>query len=72
MVQAIPISNIVTINPGVIGSGGNPLALNGVFVSTNADVPIGQLLSFSSADDVGDYFGASSDIAQYASNYFLA
>lgn len=72
MAKAIPISNIVKINPGVIGSGGNPLALNGVFVSDDSDIPVGSLLSFSSADDVGEYFGVSSAIADIASKYFLS
>lgn len=72
MARAIPISNIVKINPGVIGSGGNPLALNGVFVSSNADIPVGQLLSFSSADDVAEYFGVNSAMAGIAEKYFLS
>lgn len=72
MAQTIPISQVVTINPGVIGTGGNPLAVNGVFVSSNALVPVGQLLSFPSADDVADYFGVNSDIATLATNYFMS
>lgn len=72
MAQTIPISQVVTINPGVIGTGGNPLSLNGVFVSTDDRIPVGQILSFPSADDVARYFGVNSDIAALANNYFLS
>lgn len=72
MAQTIPISQVVTINPGVIGTGGNPLALNGVFLSSDTKIPIGSLLSFPSADSVADYFGETSALAGLASNYFLS
>lgn len=72
MAQTIPISQVVTINPGVVGTGGNPLALNGVFVTTEADVPFGQLQQFYSADAVSEYFGSSSPLAALADNYFLS
>lgn len=72
MTQSIPVSQIVTINPGVIGTGGNPLAINGVFVSSDSKIPVGQLLSFPSADSVAEYFGASDALSGLAVNYFLA
>ena len=34
--MTIPASDIVVVNPGVVGSGGNPLALNGVILSKSA------------------------------------
>lgn len=71
--SSIPISQVVTINPAVIGTGGNPLCLNGVFVGTNADIPVQseQAFSFASADDVADYFGETSTEADLAVKYFL-
>lgn len=71
--SSIPISQVVTINPAVIGTGGNPLSLNGVFVGLNADIPVQkeQAFAFVSADDVADYFGDSSTEAALAANYFL-
>lgn len=72
MAQTIPISQVVTINPGVVGTGGNPLALNGVFVTTASDVPFGQLQQFYSSDAVSEYFGSSSPLAALADNYFLS
>ena len=71
--SSIPISQVVTINPAVIGTGGNPLALNGVFVSSNDDIPVQseQVFAFASADDVATYFGDDSTEAELASNYFL-
>ncbi len=71
MAKTIPISQIVTINPGVIGTGGNPLALNGVFITSETDVPFGQLMQFYSADAVSEYFGGNSPLAKVASNYFM-
>ncbi|MCM1130050.1 MAG: DUF3383 domain-containing protein [Oxalobacter formigenes] len=72
MAKTIPVSQVVTVNPGVIGTGGNPLALNGVFVTTNAEVPIGQLLQFYSAEAVAEYFCADSQMAEIANKYFLS
>lgn len=71
MAQAIPISQITTVNPSVVGAGGNPLALNSVFVDQSLLVPISSLLSFPGADDVGLYFGSSSTQKALADNYFL-
>jgi len=67
---SIPASKFVQINPDVVGTGGNPLSLNGVIVSQNAAVPVGTVLSFSSADSVADYFGSASTQASMASIYF--
>lgn len=71
MVQAIPISQLVTINPSVVNAGGNPLSLNAVFLAQSLLVPTSSLLEFSSQADVADYFGSSSTEASLASNYFL-
>lgn len=70
MVQSIPIDQIVTINPGVIGTGSNPLALNGLFIGESDLIPTGKLLTFYSADDVSAWFGSASVEAQLANVYF--
>lgn len=62
--MTIPVSDIVTINPGVIGTGGNPLSLNGVILSQNTLLPSNQVRSFTSATAVSAFFGPAS--AEYA------
>jgi len=71
MTQAIPVSQIVTVNPAVVGAGGNPLSLNAIMLTTNSMVPTSGLLSFSTDDDAKDYFGSNSTEAGLADNYFL-
>lgn len=68
--SSIPIRNIVQVNPNIVGTGGNPLALNLVIGTKDDAVPSGILLQFNSAKAVGDYFGTSSTIAQMAEIYF--
>lgn len=70
MTNTIPVSQIVTVNPAVVGAGGNPLSLNTVMLDQSLTVPVSSLLSFSSADEVGDYFGLNSTQAALAINYF--
>ena len=69
--MTIPASDIVTVNPGVVGSGGNPLALNGVIVSKNPLIPTKSVQSFPSATAVSNFFGASSDEYALSQVYFL-
>lgn len=69
--MTIPASDIVTVNPGVVGSGGNPLALNGVILSKNTLLPTGAVQSFASADAVSAFFGPASDEYAIAQVYFL-
>lgn len=67
----IPISQVVNIVPGVVGTGGNPLSLNGVAISDNYQlIPTSGLLEFPSADAVGDYFGSWSEEKLIADKYF--
>ena len=67
----IPISQVVDIVPGVVGTGGNPLSLNAVAISDNTTmVPTSQLLEFPDADSVGNYFGPSSTEKTIADKYF--
>jgi len=70
MQPSIPASAFVSVNPGVIGSGGNALQLNGLFLDSGTRVPIGSVLSFASAANVGTYFGLSSNQYAEAQVYF--
>jgi hypothetical protein len=69
--MTIPASDIVVVNPGVVGSGGNPLALNGVILSQSLLLPTMAVRSFASADAVKAFFGASSAEYAIAQIYFL-
>lgn len=68
---AIPASQIVAVTPSVLSAGGSALDLNGVLLTANTRVPIGQLLSFPSSSAVSAYFGATSQEAALAAIYFL-
>lgn len=70
MTASIPISKEVTVIPGVVGTGGNPLSLNSVFLTQNTVAPIGNLLQYTNATDVGTYFGTTSTEYQAAVCYF--
>lgn len=67
---AIPASQIVNVNPGVIAAGGSALDLSGLLLTESTRPPIGSVLSFSTAADVEAYFGASSAEAAQAAIYF--
>ena len=69
--MTIPASDIVVVNPGVVGTGGNPLALNGVILSKNLLLPTGSVRSFASADSVSNFFGPASAEYDIAQVYFL-
>jgi hypothetical protein len=68
--MTIPASAIVQINPGVIGGGGNALALNGIILTNSTAVPIGTVQPFATATAVSTFFGAASAEAALAANYF--
>src|SRR3954469_22450447 len=68
---AIPASAIASVTPSVISAGGSALDLNGLILSTNNRVPIGTVVSLASQADVASFFGASSQEAALATNYFL-
>lgn len=70
MVASIPASEIVNILPGVIGAGGTGLDMVGLILTDSARTPAGSVLSFSSLNDVSDYFGSTSDEAAKAAVYF--
>lgn len=69
--MTIPASDIVVVNPGVVGSGGNPLALNGVILSKSAYLPTNDVQTFASADAVSAFFGPASTEYALAQIYFL-
>lgn len=68
--STIPASDIVTINPSVIGAGGTALSLNGLLLTSSTRIPLGTVLSFAIQAAVEAYFGATSQEASEASVYF--
>ncbi len=70
MLPSIPASQLVSVLPGVLQAGGNPLSLNGLFLTSNISVPVGSVSEFPSAEAVADFFGASTREAQMATIYF--
>ncbi len=70
MLPSIPASQLVSVLPSVLQAGGNPLSLNGLFLTTNISVPVGTVSEFPSAEAVADFFGASTREAQMATIYF--
>lgn len=70
MLNTIPISQIVRVNPGVLAAAGNALDLNGLILTASGEAPVGQAVQFALASDVADYFGADSIEAKMAAIYF--
>ena len=68
--MTIPVSSIVSVNPGVVGAGGSPLALNGVILSKSLYIPTGSVQSFADASAVSDFFGPSSTEYALSQIYF--
>lgn len=66
----IPASAIVNVQPAVITAGGTGLDIIGLMLTTNAQIPVGAVLSFASANDVATYFGALSTESSLAAIYF--
>ena len=71
IVPAIPASQIVGVIPGVLSPGGTGVDQNGLVLTQNTRVPIGEVLLFPSAPAVADFFGQNSTEAAYAAVYFL-
>jgi hypothetical protein len=59
--MSISIKSIVSVVPSVLAAGGNPLAMNGMVLSDNPNIPTGKVLSFPTAESVADYFGSAFD-----------
>lgn len=68
--SSIPISQIVQVNPNVIGAGGAQTSLDGMIVTQSAAVPANQLVVFYNEQDVSDFFGPNSDEYTAARAYF--
>lgn len=68
--MTIPASSVVSVVPGVLSPGGNGLVMNGLVLTQNLLMPTGQVLSFTSAQAVSDFFGPASAEYAYASIYF--
>lgn len=67
----IPASQIVEVNPRIITPGGNDLEFNALFLSSSSVIPLSQfVLAFTSAADVGNYFGMDSQEYALAGTYF--
>lgn len=70
MSNSIPASQLVSVNPGVIGTGGSPLSLNSVFLTINGAVPIGSVQPFPTLLSVSNFFGPAAIETLYAASYF--
>lgn len=68
--MSIPASQLVQVNPGVIGAGGAALDLVGLILTSSTAVPIGSVLPFATADSVGAFFGSLSTEKALADIYF--
>lgn len=70
MTNSIPASQLVNVVPSVLGTGGNPLSLNAVFLTNDPSIPVGTVMAFASLEDVQNWFGPSSVEATLAAVYF--
>jgi hypothetical protein len=70
MIASIPASQLVNVLPGVLGTGGNPPALNAVFLTEDPSIPIGTVQAFPNAVAVADWFGPNAQETLDANVYF--
>lgn len=68
--MAIPASRIANVVPSVLAAAGSALDLNGLILSENAAIPSGTLMPFSTAADVGAFFGLTSTEYLMSQIYF--
>lgn len=68
--KSIPASADVSIIPGVQGTGGSPLVLNGMVGTLSTRVPIGTVMFYVGLQAVKSFFGVNSIEAQMAAIYF--
>lgn len=66
----IPISQIVQINPRVVGAGGEQGALDGLLLTKNDALPADAPFTFYAAADVAEFFGYESPEYAAAQVYF--
>lgn len=67
---SIPASQLVSVNPGVVGTGGSPLSLNSIFLTNDGSIPIGAVQPFPTSLSVANWFGATSPESLLANVYF--
>ena len=68
--MSIPASRIVTINPSAVGTGGNPLAMNTLLITSGPERTIG-VQNFGSAAEGGAFYGLTSPEYTFMQRYFL-
>ena len=68
--MAIPASYIVSVTPRVISAGAAGIVINGLFLTTNPQLPVGVVQEFVSATSVAEYFGYESQEYLAATTYF--
>ncbi|MDC9591148.1 DUF3383 domain-containing protein [Xenorhabdus sp. XENO-10] len=68
--NTIPASDIVSILPGVVGTGGNPLALNAVFITKQTPQAMLGVKAFGDDEQVAQIFGTKSKEHEAAQVYF--
>ncbi|WP_426577097.1 DUF3383 domain-containing protein [Xenorhabdus stockiae] len=68
--NTIPASDIVSVLPGVVGTGGNPLALNALFITKQTPNAMLGVKAFGDAEQVADIFGTKSKEHEAAQVYF--
>lgn len=68
--NSIPAARLVNVIPGVLSSGGNPLALNSVYITSDPSIPYGTVQAFASAADVSAWFGPAAPETILANVYF--
>lgn len=68
--MTIPASQIVGVFPSVVSGGGNPLSMNGLFMTQNLLTPTGTVLSFPTQAAVSGFYGPASAEAALGLIYF--
>lgn len=66
----IPISQIATVNPGVIQAGGAASRLSGLLLSQDTSIPPSALLDFFTAQSMSDWFGPAAPETTAGAAYF--
>lgn len=68
--MAIPLTRDVKIIPGVIKATGSAVDLNGLILTDSPYIPVGDVQSFESPEQVANFFGQLSDEAAMSKVYF--
>ncbi|KMJ45446.1 hypothetical protein AB204_08985 [Xenorhabdus khoisanae] len=68
--NTIPASDIVSVLPSVVGTGGNPLALNAIFITKSTPSAMLGTKAFGSAEQIAEIFGTKSPEYEAAQVYF--